>query len=67
MSMRAIWTDPDGDSIELTSRDALGSECEQNLWLMVNDEDEAVFTFDAIDARTLGEYLISWADRQEGR
>lgn len=65
--MRAIWTDADGDSIEITTRDALGTESDQELWLVVNEDDDAAFTFDAIDARSMGEYLIAWADRQEGR
>ena len=60
--MKAIWTDEDGDEIELT--DALDGEGPSGDLLFVVVKGDPRFAFNEDDAESFAAYLRAWALKQ---
>ncbi len=61
--MRAIWTDADGDTLELYNVDEDGNEMDCIILRVCEDGDD-LFAFTPDDAESFAAYLRAWALKQ---
>lgn len=64
--MKTVWTDLDGDEIELAELDGNGNQLFDFLWLSSSKckNADAVYLFDVDDAESFAAVLLAWAKRQ---
>jgi hypothetical protein len=61
--MRAIWTDEDGDTLELFNVNENGDEMD-SMVLRLSEHGEYLFAFTPDDAESFAAHLRAWALRQ---